>query len=271
LVSAVVRHGLLPPPRPCLPDQTLALLDGIEQENRNAYQQALVYLSNICIQDPTLPINDRLALLFRVLLYYGFQKAEGHLEVRISELPEVFNGDLVALQKVVVQGFQALPLPQTELPQALAARFDALWDARIKADKNAISAQLRQRFLSSPKFLITLHRALAEAADHQPAYDLARAWADHMPDSWKAYDLLAGSARALGNDTLALSVYDEAEANGATHARLTELKGNLLLHTGQPEVAIAAFEQALALPGGNRARINKALDTARLRRQKANG
>ncbi|MCF6273872.1 MAG: hypothetical protein L3J37_11925, partial [Rhodobacteraceae bacterium] len=39
LVSAVVRHGLLPPPRPCLPDQTLALLDGIEQENRNAYQQ----------------------------------------------------------------------------------------------------------------------------------------------------------------------------------------------------------------------------------------
>ncbi len=271
LVSAVVRHGQLPVPRPCLPDDTLALLESTKQENRNAYQQALLYLSNICIQDQTLSPKDRLALLFRVLLYYSFQKAERHIEVRIAELPEVFDTDPLALQELVVYGLEALSAPQGTLPEALASRFDALWDNRIKADKKAIGEQIRHRLLSSSGFLIALHRALSGAGHHQQAFDLARAWADHMPENWKAYDLLAGSARALGDDTLALSVFDEAEANGATHARLLELKGNLLLRAKQPEAAIAAYEQALALPGGNRARINKAREAAGAKMKKSNG
>ncbi len=254
-----------------LPDNTMELLDNVEQENRNAYQHALVYLSNICLQNESLPVADRMSLLVRVLHYYSFQKAEGHLEVRITELPEVFASEAMALQGLVVQGVSLQPAPQTPLPKILAARFDTYWAARIKGDHAALAQDIRRRLLSSPKFIIDLHRMLTQTSAHQAGYDLGRVWADFGPNNWKAYDLMAGSARALGDDTRALAAFDEAEANGAAHARLAELKGNFLLRLQQPAAAISAYEQALGLKGGNPARIEQGLAAARKKLNPAEG
>lgn len=268
MVSSVIRHYLSRDSgisHSTLPAGIFQLLEELKQENRNSYLHGLIYLSNICILDKELPASDRISLMFRVLCYYGFQENNNHLDVRISELTEIFLDQAIELQRAICVEAEGLPKIEQNPAKSLAELFEVFWDARIDASMDEMLRRVRSKILSTPQFVIELHRLLTQSKSHQEAFDLANAWVKATPENWRCYDLMAGSAQALGCMELAESIYSDGEKKSAPHARLQELKGNLLARIGKFEDSRHAYQKSLSLPGCNTERVGRLLEKLKAR------
>jgi len=268
MVSSTTRHYLSRNSgisHSTLPAGIFQLLEELKQENRNSYLHGLIYLSNICILDEELPVSDRISLMFRVLCYYAYQESNSHLDVRIPELPEIFLNQVNELQRAICAEVDALSIIEQNPAKSLAELFDVFWDTRIDASMDEMLRRVRLRILSTAQFVIELHRQLTKSKSHQEAFDLANAWAKITPENWRCYDLMAGSAQALGWMELAESIYNDGEKKAAPHARLHELKGNLLARIGKFEESRQAYQKSLSLPGCNIERVGRLLDKLQAR------
>lgn len=268
LVSSTIRHHLAKESaigQSTLPVGIIELLEEVRQENRNSYLHGLIYLSNICILNETIPVSDRIALMFRVLSYYATQAGTNHLDVRIAELPEIFSDHALELKRAICSKLVGFSSIEVYPPKSLAKLIDDFWDARIDASKDDMQQKVLLKILSMPQFVVDLHRLLTISKNHHEAFELAEAWVKNEPKNWRGYDLLAGSAQALGRMDLAESIYIDAEKKAAPHARLHELKGSLLAKIGKLEESRQAYQQSLSLPGCNIERVGRLLDNVQTR------
>jgi len=233
----------------------LQQLNEVEEKNRRSYFQSIIYLSNICLLDSSIPSLDRTEIMFRILSYYCHQGATVFLDVRITELSELFSDDPAALSQAVLAHANFPQEPETEFAQIICEKLESLWDVNIRENNLVIRQKVAKFVFRTPAFIIDLHRKLSMASKHEEACKLAEEWIKNSPDNWRGYDLLASSNRALGNVKSVHSIYLTAERKAAPHTRIQELKGKLLVELKQYEEARIAFDKSLSLPGCNRNRV----------------
>ena len=245
-------------------DEIFQQLDEIKEKNRNLFFQSVIYLANICLLDHAIPSSDRTEIMFRTLSHYFERKATVFLDVRITELPDLFSDDPVALQRAVLTHAKHPQSLQSEFAQKICEKWDSFRGSSVGEDGVEVRENVVVAILNTPVFVINLHQKLSERQHHQEAYDLAELWTETTPENWRGYDLWAASALALGLVQSAYSIYLSAEKRAEPHTRIQELKGKLLVGIGEYEDAISAFEKSLSLSGCNRNRV-----TAQLNRVKS--
>jgi len=240
---------------PKIDSQVFSQLAEVERHNRNSYFQAIIYLSNVCMLDASIPANDRIELMFRVISHYFLNDAFVFLDVKILELPEMFASSPVALfNGISLHVGDRQPL-QTETARVLCEKWDLLSPVQTGTELENLREKISEVVLKNGKFVIDLHRKLTKINEHNRACNLANFWIENSPEVWRGYVLKAESEEALGLLNSALITLYSAEERAQPHTRVQELKGRMFVKLGQYDEARVAFKKSVSLPGCNENRV----------------
>jgi len=240
--------------------KSLDLLSIVQKENPKFYFNALLYLLNVSLLDPTLSTTDRIEAFFRVMSYYLFRNALVYLEVRAENLAELVDHAPIDIQEAICSQGAIVNVPSAKIIEQICVFWDANWAKHIDSDPIKSRTQVSINLLRNLKLVVHLHQVLSRGGNHEEAFDLAEKRVRLVPENWRGYDLKAASAKALGNFSLALSIYQEAEKSVSPHNRIHEMKGRLLIELGRLDEAQKELNYSLSLPGCNTKRVSSILE-----------